>query len=80
MSRLGELAGHVAAGRAELATAIEAFERGAGSVGEGQAALCWIDPSPSHLSTGYLDEAHAAADTGPAGRVGDADPLGVRAG
>jgi hypothetical protein len=67
-------AGHVAAGRAELAAAIEAFERGAGSVGVGQAALCWIDLSRSHLSTGDLDEALATADTARRAALATADP------
>jgi hypothetical protein len=67
-------AGHVAAGREELATAIEAFERGAGSVGVGQAALCWIDLSRSHLSTGDLVGAQTAADNARRAALATADP------
>ena len=54
--------GHTAAGRDELRAAIDAFERGAGSVGVGQAALCWIDLSRSHLSGGDPATARSAAE------------------
>jgi hypothetical protein len=55
--------GHIAAAHTELALAIEAFERGAGSVGVGQAALCWIDLSRSHTANGDAQAARSAADT-----------------
>lgn len=53
--------GHVAEGRAQLNAAIEAFESGTGSVGVGQAALCWIDLSRSHAEGGEPEPASAAA-------------------
>jgi hypothetical protein len=49
--------GHVSEGRAHLRAAIEAFEQGTGSVGVGQASLCWIDLSNSCHQTGEADDA-----------------------
>ncbi len=49
--------GHVAEGRAQLRAAIEAFEQGTGSLGVGQAAMCWVDLSRSYGETGEVDEA-----------------------
>ena len=54
-------AGHVTEGRVQLHAAIEAFESGTGSVGIGQAALCWIDLSRSHADTAELEESRTAA-------------------
>lgn len=44
--------GHLADGRQNLADAIDEFSTGAGSLGIGQAALCWIDLSASYMATG----------------------------
>ncbi len=54
--------GHVAEGRRQLHAAIEAFGRGAGNVGVGQAAMCWVDVSRSHHDARELDEAQQAAE------------------
>jgi predicted ATPase len=54
--------GHLAEGRAQLHEAIDAFGRGTGNVGAGQAALCWVDLSQSYASTGETDLARQAAD------------------
>ena len=54
--------GHLPEGRGHLRAAIEAFEQGAGNVGVGQAALCWIDLSDSCTETGEADDALWAAD------------------
>jgi tetratricopeptide (TPR) repeat protein len=54
--------GHIAEGRSELHAAIDAFERGAGNVGVGQAAMCWIDLSRSHSETGELEDARRSAE------------------
>ena len=53
--------GHVSEGRAHLHEAIDAFELGTGSLGTGQAALCWIDLSRSYRATDELAE-RAARD------------------
>jgi len=53
--------GHIAEGRGQLQTAIEAFEQGAGNVGTGQAAMCWIDLSRSYRDTDEVDDARSAA-------------------
>jgi predicted ATPase len=55
--------GHVTEGRMELALAIEAFERGAGTVGVGQAAVCWIELARSFAADGDLAAARSAADS-----------------
>jgi predicted ATPase len=54
--------GHISEGRGHLRAAIEAFEQGAGNVGVGQAALCWIDLSDSCRETGEADDALWAAE------------------
>jgi tetratricopeptide (TPR) repeat protein len=54
--------GHLPEGRGHLRAAIEAFEQGAGNVGVGQAALCWIDLSESCSDTGEADAALWAAE------------------
>jgi hypothetical protein len=54
--------GHAESGQEELAQAIAAFEAGAGSVGVGQAALCWIDLSRFHFAHGDEVAARMAAD------------------
>ncbi|MEO8693413.1 MAG: BTAD domain-containing putative transcriptional regulator [Acidimicrobiales bacterium] len=54
--------GHVPEGRGHLRAAIEAFEQGAGNVGVGQAALCWIDLSESCSHAGETDDARWAAE------------------
>ena len=54
--------GHVAEGRRQLHAAIEAFGRGAGNVGVGQAAMCWIDVSRSHQDAREFDEARQSAE------------------
>jgi predicted ATPase/DNA-binding SARP family transcriptional activator len=65
--------GHVADGRRQLLDAIAAFSDGAGGVGLGQAAMCWLDIAESHRIDGELalaDQALcAAADI--ADRAGD---------
>ena len=66
--------GHVAVGRSHLHSAIEAFELGTGTVGLGQAALCWIDLSRSYVDAGQLDDARRAADTAVAAGVAAGDP------
>ena len=66
--------GHVAEGRRHLHSAIEAFELGTGTVGLGQAALCWIDLSRSYADDGDLDDARRAADTAVAVGVAAGDP------
>ncbi|HSB87618.1 MAG TPA: hypothetical protein VLD86_15010, partial [Ilumatobacteraceae bacterium] len=66
--------GHVAEGRRHLHAAIEAFEQGAGGVGVGQAALCWIDLSESLIQSGELDEARRAADRAVAVALSTGDP------
>jgi hypothetical protein len=55
--------GHVPEGRTHLRAAIEAFEQGTGSLGIGQAALCWVDLSRSYIETGEAEEARRAAET-----------------
>ncbi len=54
--------GHVGEGRSHLHSAIEAFEQGTGSVGLGQAALCWVDLSNSHMESGDAEQARRAAE------------------
>jgi predicted ATPase/DNA-binding SARP family transcriptional activator len=54
--------GHLAEGRSHLRSAIEAFEQGTGSVGLGQAAMCWVDLSHSYTETNDADEARRAAE------------------
>jgi tetratricopeptide (TPR) repeat protein len=54
--------GHIPDGRAQLREAIDAFGRGTGSVGAGQAALCWVDLGVSYAGTGESDEARQAAE------------------
>jgi predicted ATPase/DNA-binding SARP family transcriptional activator/tetratricopeptide (TPR) repeat protein len=54
--------GHTVEGRQQLAAAVDAFSRGAGQVGLGQAALCWVDLSVSYLDAGDHEEARRAAD------------------
>ena len=66
--------GHVSQGRAQLRAAIEAFEQGAGSVGLGQAAMCWVDLSNSLLETGETAQARRAAETAVEVAVGCGDP------
>ena len=66
--------GHVAEGRRHLHSAIEAFELGTGTVGLGQAALCWIDLSRSYADDGDLVDARRAADTAVAVGVAAGDP------
>jgi len=56
-------AGHVMEGRVQLHAAIEAFESGTGSVGIGQAALCWMDLSRSHADAAEFEESRTAART-----------------
>jgi hypothetical protein len=65
--------GHIETGRDSLRLAIDAFMRGAGTVGVGQAALCWIDLSRSHLDAGDNTAARIAAETAGhlAAQVGD---------
>ena len=53
--------GHTADGRQNLTHAIEAFSQGAGSLGVGQAAMCWIDLSHSHAEALEWDEADQTA-------------------
>jgi predicted ATPase/DNA-binding SARP family transcriptional activator len=53
--------GHLAEGRGHLRAAIEAFEQGTGSVGLGQAAMCWVDLSHSYTETGDAEAAQRAA-------------------
>jgi predicted ATPase/DNA-binding SARP family transcriptional activator len=55
--------GQVDEGRAQLHTAIEAFERGAGHLGTGLAAMCWVDLSRSFAATGPAEQARAMAET-----------------
>ncbi len=66
--------GHIAEGRDHLRAAIEAFEQGTGSVGLGQAALCWIDLSISHAETGEMDAARLAAEQAVAVAESAGDP------
>ena len=54
--------GHVSEGRGHLRAAIEAFEQGTGSVGLGQAAMCWVDLSQSYTDLGDAHEARRAAE------------------
>jgi predicted ATPase/DNA-binding SARP family transcriptional activator len=54
--------GHTLEGRRHLAAAIDAFSHGTGSLGLGQAALCWIDVSRSHADGGDRAAAHLAAE------------------
>jgi hypothetical protein len=54
--------GHLLEGRAHLHAAIEAFEQGTGSMGLGQAALCWVDVSQSFARVGDAAPARQAAD------------------
>jgi len=54
--------GHVREARHGLDAAIEAFARGAGQVGAGYAAMCFVDLSRSYAATGDVDEARRAAD------------------
>ncbi len=55
--------GHVAEGRDHLQQAIDAFGRGTGNLGTGQAALCWIDLSRSYSKTDEPDDARRSAAT-----------------
>ena len=55
--------GHVEEGRAHLHQAIDAFERGTGRLGTGQAALCWIEVSRSHRAADEVDDTRRAATT-----------------
>lgn len=54
--------GHVSEGRANLASAIESFSHGAGSLGIGQAAMCLIDLSTSFVGEGESAEARRTAE------------------
>ena len=67
-------AGHVVEGRRQLDAAVEAFEQGTGTVGMGQAALCWVDLSRSHLSTGESELARQAAERAVAAAAAAGDP------
>jgi len=53
--------GYTAEGHHQLYAAIEAFEQGAGGVGIGQAAMCWVDLSQSHFASGEIDAARWTA-------------------
>jgi tetratricopeptide (TPR) repeat protein len=53
--------GHADEGRSHLHQAIDAFERGTGKLGTGQAALCWIDVSRSHRAADEMDDTSRAA-------------------
>ena len=53
--------GHTADGRRNLLDAIDAFSQGAGSLGVGQAAMCWIDLSRSHMAALEWDDAERTA-------------------
>jgi predicted ATPase/DNA-binding SARP family transcriptional activator len=66
--------GHAAEGRAQLAAAIEAFELGTGTIGLGQAALCWVDLSRSYLGSGDADAARRAAETAVEVAIATGDP------
>jgi predicted ATPase/DNA-binding SARP family transcriptional activator len=66
--------GHLPEGRAQLTAAIEAFELGTGTIGLGQAALCWIDLSRSHVLAGDAEAARRAAETAVELAVATADP------
>jgi hypothetical protein len=66
--------GHVAEGRAQLRAAIEAFGRGAGNVGTGQAALCWIDLSTSFAAAGDRGGALRSAAAAVEAAVASGDP------
>lgn len=65
--------GHVVEGRDQLDDAIDAFEHGAGGVGAGQAAMCWIDLGTSLIDHGEItaavDACRSAVDA--AQRSGD---------
>jgi hypothetical protein len=65
--------GHTDVGRQHLHAAIEAFEQGAGTVGVGQAALCWVDLSSSFLEANDFVQARHASEAAMrlAVRVGD---------
>ncbi len=52
--------GHPTEGRAQLETAVDAFSRGAGDLGLGLAALCWIDLAHAHRDAGDVDAADRA--------------------
>jgi predicted ATPase/DNA-binding SARP family transcriptional activator len=55
--------GHDEDGRVQLHAAIDAFERGAGNVGTGLAAMCWLDLSRSFAASGDDEGARSAAAT-----------------
>lgn len=66
--------GHTAEGRVHLRAAIEAFGQGAGGVGVGQAALCWIDLSASFATSGEANEARLAAEQATEMAAASGDP------
>jgi hypothetical protein len=66
--------GHTSEGRLQLRAAVEAFAQGTGIVGEGQAAMCWIDLSRSHQEAGEDDEARRAAQAALEVAIGAGDP------
>jgi tetratricopeptide (TPR) repeat protein len=66
--------GYTEEGRRHLHAAIEAFEQGAGGVGVGQAAMCWVDLSNSHKASGEVDEARWAAQQAVAAASVAGDP------
>jgi tetratricopeptide (TPR) repeat protein len=66
--------GHVYEGRLQLHDAIEAFEQGAGTVGVGQAAMCWVDLAESFSEAGDADEACRAAEAAAALARAAGDP------
>lgn len=66
--------GHTAEGRDHLQAAIEAFEQGAGSVGVGQAAMCWVDLSNSYNETGEVGAARQATETAVEVAIAAGDP------
>jgi predicted ATPase/DNA-binding SARP family transcriptional activator len=66
--------GHVPEGRIHLQQAIDAFARGTGNLGTGQAALCWIDLSQSHATANEIDDARRAAEAAVGLAQASADP------
>ena len=45
----------------DIGQAIDAFVRGTGNIGIGQAAMCWVDLSRSYNGTGDMDDARRSA-------------------
>jgi predicted ATPase/DNA-binding SARP family transcriptional activator/tetratricopeptide (TPR) repeat protein len=66
--------GHVAEGRDQLKAAIEAFGRGTGNLGTGQAATCWVDLSRSYSGPDEIDDARKCAAAGLADATASEDP------